>query len=265
MIRWILQTGSKKKSWATNQQETKPSKKTCLVLKEAVFLRIENTFFSWDVREARFWILDGRSRREQEDERKKTTSGARPTTLGAVSRYPQSAAVVWVVFLREHRLRGRWGLKSRVYVYLDLGEGRQARRGILRENFILKTKNWENAYTDWVSTYIQYQHTYNLQYYIPWAQALKSYRILKPHMRTPIQPLHPATLHIFALHTYNLPTTPTTLLPLHTYKLPTTPTTLQPTYNHYSLHPTYLHLHAYTMPPTGWFIVWELDWLCRFV
>ena len=98
-------------------------------------------------------------------------------------------------------------------------------------NFILKTKNWENAYTDWVSTYIQYQHTYNLQYYIPWAQALKSYRILKPHVRTPIQPLHPATLHIFALHTWNLPTTPTTLLPLHPYKLPTTynPTTyLQP-------------------------------------
>jgi len=154
MIRWILQTGSKKRSWATNQQETKPSKKRVSFEGGRIFEDRKHVVFSWDVREARIWILDGRSRREQEDERKKTTSGGRPTTWGAVSRYPQSAAVVWVVFLREHRLRGRWGQKSRVYVYLDLGEGRQARRGILRENFILKMKKWENALQHY--TYLPY-------------------------------------------------------------------------------------------------------------
>jgi hypothetical protein len=198
--------GPRKGHGPRTNKKLKPSKKR-FSFEGGRIVRIENTLvFSWDVREADFGILEGRSRREQEDERKKTTSGGRPTTWGAVSRYPQSAAVVWVVFLREHRLRGRWGQKSRVYVYLDLGEGRQARRGILRENFILKMKKWENALQHY--TYLPYIPTNSLQplqHYCPY---------------TPTNSLQ-------HLQTYNLPTTTTS------YTLHTTPTCLQNTYNPY--------------------------------
>ena len=49
----------------------------------------------------------------QEAEEEETTSGRTPVTWSAVNRYPQSADVTRVVFSREHRLRGRWGQKSR--------------------------------------------------------------------------------------------------------------------------------------------------------
>jgi hypothetical protein len=245
MIRWILQTGSKKKSWATNQQETKPSKKR-FSFEGGRIVRIENTLvFSWDVREADFGILEGRSRREQEDERKKTTSGGRPTTWGAVSRYPQSAAVVWLVFLREHRLRGRWGLKSRVYVYLRFRRGPTGyRRNFTREFHIEDEKMRErilrlciHIHTICNTTYLGPKHAK--------LQASKSYRICEtPHAYNHTTPTPCNTTH----------TCPTYLQPPYNTYNTTAPAPLQTPYN---LHPydittttTPYTLHAYTYMPT---------------
>ena len=104
MMEVAIRDGLQNGSWVTNHQETKPFSKKRRVISEKIFLRSK-----------------ARSKNQGTD--KETTSGRTPVTWSAVNRYPQSADVTRVVFSREHRLRGRWGQKSRyIYIFMCIFE-----------------------------------------------------------------------------------------------------------------------------------------------
>jgi len=100
MIEVVIGDGLQNGSWVTNHQETNPFfKKDALVLKK-IFIR-------------------SKARSKNQGVEKETTSGRTPVTWSAVNWYPQSADVTRVVSSREHRLRGRWGQKSRcIYIFM---------------------------------------------------------------------------------------------------------------------------------------------------
>jgi len=104
MMEVVIRDGLQNGSWVTNHQETKPFSKKRRVSSE------KKLFFD--------------QKQEQESRsRRRTTSGRTPVTWSAVNRYPQSADVTRVVFSREHRLRGRWGQKSRcIYIFMCIFE-----------------------------------------------------------------------------------------------------------------------------------------------
>ena len=104
MMEVVICDGLQNGSWVTNHQETKPFSKKRRVSSGKIFFSIKSKNMS----------------QEAEEE---TTSGRTNVTWSAVNRYPQSADVTRVVFSREHRLRGRWGQKSRcIYIFMCIFE-----------------------------------------------------------------------------------------------------------------------------------------------
>jgi len=104
MIEVVIRDGLQNGSWVTNHQETDLfSKKRC-VSSEKITSSIK-------------------SKNKSQDAEEETTSGRTPVTWSAVNQYPQSADVTRVIFSREHRLRGRWGQKSRcIYIFMCIFE-----------------------------------------------------------------------------------------------------------------------------------------------
>ena len=76
-------------------------------------LRIDLEKLNWAFQDA----TRARKNKRQEQERE-TKSGGGAVAGGAVNWYPQSAAVTIVVFLCEHRMRGRQGQMIRLYMYI---------------------------------------------------------------------------------------------------------------------------------------------------
>jgi len=104
MMEVAIRDGLQNGSWVTNHQETKPFSKKRRVSSENIFSSIK-------------------SKNKSQEAEEETTSGRTPVTWSAVNRYPQSADVTRVVFSREHRLRGRWGQKSRcIYIFMCIFE-----------------------------------------------------------------------------------------------------------------------------------------------